>query len=280
MLNALSRDWGRYGFGISAITVGVAFVVFVGINATDPIYLALVFQGVVPGAAFVAVGIWAIKRPADLPRVLGAAAGALSAPLYYPLVGFAHPNDVGADIGRGLVGVALPVILPLNMWICATVGQRVAERRRVGLGIAPPVPGSGTALRMSARAIGLGAMVISAMILWQAISESSVDPRVANWEIVHHGVLPAAPIAVLGLCAFALTTWLPMMCGALLGTFPAVACSSLLVDPNPANHGQVPEALLAYSLPVTLPITVGLGALAGDRIERRIREFRVRRSVR
>lgn len=37
MLNALSRDWGRYGFGISAITVGVAFVVFVGINATDPI---------------------------------------------------------------------------------------------------------------------------------------------------------------------------------------------------------------------------------------------------
>ena len=138
MLNALARDWRRYGLGISAITVGVAFVVFVGINATDPIYLALVFQGVVPGAAFVAVGIWAIKRPADLPRFLGAAAGALSAPLYYPLVGLAHPNDVGADIGRGLVGVALPVILPLNMWICATVGQRVAERRRVGLGDCAP----------------------------------------------------------------------------------------------------------------------------------------------
>ena len=132
MLNAWSGARRRYGFGVSAITVGVAFVVFVGVNAADPIYLPLVFQGVVPGAAFVTVGIWAMKRPADLARVLGAAGAALSAPLYYPLAGFGHPNDVGADIGRGLVGVALPIILPLNMWIGATVGQRVAERRRIG----------------------------------------------------------------------------------------------------------------------------------------------------
>lgn len=273
-------NWRRYGFGAAAIAFGLAVVVVVGLGPAAEaaaLYLPLIFQGVLPGAVFVAVGVWAIRRPADFARVVGAAAGALSAPLYYPLVGLAHPNDSGMDFGRGFVGLALLVMVPLNMWIGAKVGQRVAERRRTGLGIAPPGPGS-AALRLSARAIGLGAVALSALILWQAVAESSAEPQVANWEIVHHGVLPAVPIAAVGVCTFALTSWFPVMCGALLGTFPALLCSSLIVDPDPGNHGQVPEALLAYSLPVTLPTTVGLGVLAVDRIERRIREFRERRS--
>lgn len=244
-------NWRHYGFAASAITVG---------------------------AAFVTVGVWAIKRPADFPRVIGASAGALSAPLYLPLVGLGHPNDAGVDIGRGFVGIALPAMLPLNMWIGAKVGQCVAERRRTESWIGTATPGARTAFRMSARAIGLGAVALSALILWQAVAESSTDPEVANWEIIHHGVLPAVPIAAVGVCTFLLTSWFPVMCGALLGTFPALLCSSLLVDPDPGNHGQVPEALLAYSLPVTLPTTVGLAVLAVDRIERRIREFRERRS--
>ena len=58
------------------------------------------------------------------------------------------------------------------------------------------------------------------------------------------------------------------MCGALAGAFPALACSSLLVDPNPDNHGQSISALVAYSLPLTLPFTVGLGGLLGDHLHR------------
>lgn len=279
-LGPREANWRRYGFGAAAIAFGLAFVVIVGLGpAAEPefLYLPLVFQGVLPGAVFVAVGVWAIRRPVDFARVVGAGAGALSAPFYYPLVGLAHPNNSGMDFGRGFVGLALLVMVPLNMWIGAKVGQCVAERRRTGRGIAPRGPAS-AAFRLSARAIGLSAVALSALILWQAVAESSTDPEVANWEIIHHGVLPAVPIAAVGVCTFLLTSWFPVMCGALLGTFPALLCSSLLVDPDPGNHGQVPEALLAYSLPVTLPTTVGLAVLAVDRIERRIREFRERPS--
>ena len=254
-MSALTTNRQAYGVGATAIAIGLAFPVAVAIRAPADLFIPLV-----SGAAFVFVGLWAVRRPSDLPRILGAAAGALSAPLYFPLVGFAHPNDVGMDFGRGFVGLALPVIVPLNMWIGATVGQRVAA-----LGV-------GAANRKWAWTVGVGAVGVAALILWQAIAESSADPRVALWEIVHHGILPAAAIALAGSCMIALPAWLPTMCGALLGTFPAVLCSSLLVAPDPANYGQVPEALLAYSLPVTLPITVGVGALVGLRIDRRLRE--------
>lgn len=61
---------------------------------------------------------------------------------------------------------------------------------------------------------------------------------------------------------------LPIMCGAIIGLFPALACSSLLVDPNPDDHGQTVPALVAYSLPLTLPFTVGLGGLLGNHLHR------------
>ncbi len=111
------------------------------------------------------------------------------------------------------------------------------------------------------------------LILWQANLETSSDPRIARWEFVHHGILPAVPIAMAGAVTAAFPSRLSAMCGALLGVVPALLCSSLFVDPDPANHGQTTAALLAYSLPVTLPITVGLGVLWADRIDQRLRGF-------
>ena len=248
--------------------LGVAFPALAVIRATGPIYLPLLFQGVLPGAAFVVVGVWALRRPSELARVVGAAAGALSAPLYIPLIALAHPNDAGADIGRGLVGILLLGLLPLNMWIGALVGRRVGEAS------APGIPRTGS--RTTGLTVGLGAVATAVLILWQASVEASPDPDVARWEFIHHGLLPAVPIGMVGAALMAFPSRLPMVGGALLGTLPALACSSLLVDPDPANHGQVPEVLLAYSLPVTLPVTVGLGALLGDRVDTWTRRFRSR----
>ena len=250
------------------MSLGVAFAIVAAIRARADIPSAL-FQFVVPSLAFVFVGVWAIRRPSELARVAGAATAVLSGSLYYAwLVGLGHPYDSGADIGRGLVGLLSLGIVPLGMRICAEVGRRFGEKGALAV---PP----SMHRRILARTIGLGLLAASLLILWQAHVEASPDPEVAHWEFVHHGILPAVPIALVGAAMTALPSRLPIMGGAVLGTLPALACSSVLVDPDPVSYGQTPVVLLAYSLPVTLPVTVGLGALGGDRVDRWVR-FRSR----
>ena len=264
--------------GAAAIAFGVAFAVLVLIDRHVSFFrgfeffynmmIPAIFQGILPGTAFVVVGIRAIRHPTELAKALGAAAGTLSGPLYYPMLGALHPNDSGMDFGRGWVGILMLLLLPVNMRIGARVGARVAEWRAAGphVGDRP-----GTTAPAVARAIGLGVIATAVLILWQAHLETSPDPRIAHWEFVHHGILPAVPIAMVGTITAAFPSRLPAMYGALLGIVPALLCSSLVVDPDPANHGQTGAALVAYSLPITLPITVGLGVLWADRIDRRFR---------
>ena len=116
-------------------------------------------------------------------------------------------------------------------------------------------------------------IALAFLIVWQANLEGSPEPRIARWEFVHHGILPAVPVAIVGAVTAAFPSRLSVIYGALLGVVPALLCSSLFVDPDPVNHGQTPSALVAYSLPLTLPITVGLGLLWADRIDRRRRGF-------
>lgn len=246
--------------------LGVAFAVFVFIDQYEVVPAVLV--GILPGSAFVVVGIRAVRRPTEIANALGAAAGALSGPLSYHVLSLAHPGNSGVDIGRGLVGILMLLLLPVNMGIGAKVGARVGEWRA---GSARIETRPGTTTRTVARTIGLGLISTAVLILWQANLEAAPDPSTAHWELVHHGILPAAPIAIVGAVTAAFPSRLTVMCGAILGVVPALLCSSLLVDPVPANHGQTPSALLAYSLPVTLPITVGLGVLWADRIDRRFR---------
>ncbi len=131
-----SRNWRSYGVGASAMAFGVAFTVFVLIDGYvsfgDLFYDVIrpaIFQGVLPGTAFVVVGIRAIRHPTELAKALGAAAGALSGPLYYPMLDLAHPNNSGMDFGRGWVGILMLLLLPVNMAIGARVGTRVAQWR-------------------------------------------------------------------------------------------------------------------------------------------------------
>ena len=266
-----SRNWRSYGVGASAIAFGVTFAVFVSIEEYFPGEIAAgIFLGVLPGTAFVVVGIRAIRRPTELAKALGAAVGALSGPLYYFMLGLAHPNNSGVDFGRAFVAFFVLLLLPVNMRIGTRVGARVAEWSAGG----PPVGyRPGTSARAVARSIGLGVTATAVLILWQASLETSPDPRIAHWEFVHHGILPAVPIAIVGALTAAFPSRLPVMGGALLGIVPALLCSSLMVDPDPANHGQTTAALIAYSLPITVPISVGLGVLWADRIDRRIRGF-------
>lgn len=227
-----------YGLGAAAISLGVAFAIAAVIRARADVPSAL-FQFVVPGFAFVFVGVWAIRRPLELARVAGAATAALSASFYYAwLVGLGHPHDSGADIGRGLVGLLALGIVPFGMRICAEVGRRFADEG--ALVVSPSMH-----RRILARTIGLGPLAASVLILWQAHVEASPDPEVAHWEFVHHGILPAVPIALVGAAMMALPSRLPTMGGAVLGTLPALACSSVLVDPDPVSHGQTPVVLLA-----------------------------------
>ena len=260
-----SWSWRSHGVGGSIIVFGLVFAVAVSTRAFEGGNLLL---GIVPGIAFVVVGTRAIREPAELARVLGAAAGASSGPLYYPLLLLAHPNDSGVDFGRAFVAFFMLFLLPVNMLIGARVGVRIAEWR---VDSAQVVKRGGATARNGARAVGLGVIATAVLILWQASLETSPDPRIARWEFVHHGILPAVPIVIAGAVTAAFPSRLPAMCGALVGVVPALLCSSLFVDPDPANHGQTPAALVAYSLPITLPITVGLGVLWADRIDRRIR---------
>ena len=263
-----------HAVGAPAIAIGVALPVLVFFDANggslDYAITATTFFGILPGAAVVVAGVRAIRRPTELAMALGPAVGALSGPLYYPMLGLMHPNDSGADFGRAFVGFFAVLLLPVNMAIGARVGARVAK-----WGAAGPQAGNRpeTTARAAARAIGLCVVATAMLILWQASLMTSPDPDIAQWEFVHHGILPAAPIALVGALTAAFPSRLRVMFGALLGMVPALLCSSLFVDPDAANHGQTSAALLAYSLPITVPITAGLGVIWADRIDQRLRGF-------
>ena len=267
---------------------GVSFAVWVLVDGYSPSYsgfdifynmvLPGFFQGVLPGTAFVVVGIWAFREPTELARVLGAATGAMSGPLYYPLLPLAHPNSAGVDFGRAFVWLFMLALLAVNMRIGASVGERVA-RWPAGAGDVLHDALGPEGMRPLARAVGLGAVATALLILWLAHAETSPDPRAAHWELVHHGIVPAIPVAMVGLVTLALPARPMAMFAALVGVVPAVLCSSLVVDPDPANHGQTSAALVAYSLPVTLPITVGLSVLWADRLDERIREYSRKRAA-
>ena len=179
-----------------------------------------------------------------------------------------HPNDAGADIGRGMVGLLMPLVVPLNMLIGAALVDRVCRPWWAKDDPKGNPHGTRPSSHLLARSLGIGFAALGLLILWQAAREASPNPEIALWELVHHGILPAVPILVLGVCTALLPSRLPIMCGVLIGAFPALACSSLLVDPNPDNHGQSIPTLVAYSLPLTLPLTVGLGGLLGNYLHR------------
>ena len=123
--------------------------------------------------------------------------------------------------------------------------------------------------RFPARCLGIALVAVGLLILRQADAEAPHNPEVALWELVHHGILPAVPIVILGVCTAMLPSRLHIMCGVLVGALPALACSSLVVDPDPSNQGQTIPTLVAYSLPLTLPFTVGVGGLLGEYVHRR-----------
>ena len=231
---------------------------------------ASIFMGFVFGGPLVIVGVCAIRRPDEMPRVFGAFGGALSAPLYLPLLFMMHPNNAGADLGRAMVGFLLLVAVPVNMWVGAGLAERLYRPWWAENEMAGNLRETRASAYWLARSLGFVVAVVGLLILWQASQELSSDPEIARWEFVHHGVLPAVPILFVGVCTAMLPSRLHIMCGAIVGLYPALACSSLLVDPNPDDHGQTPAALVAYSLPLTLPFTVGIGGLIGDYLHRRV----------
>ena len=214
--------------GALAISLGV-ILISLGLFVEGPL-MAKVFQGFFVGVPLVIGGVWAFRRPSEMPRVLGGLVGALSAPLYLPLFAMSHPwvEDAAGN--------------PRTSWL---------EYRL-------------------ARCLGAGALIVGLLILWQAHQGASSDPEIARWEFVHPGVVPAIPIALLAVCTALLPSRFPIMCGAMVGAFPALACSALLIDPNPDNHGRSTSTLVAYTLPLTLPITVGLGGMLGNYLHRMV----------
>ena len=162
-----------------SIAFGVSFAVFVLVEAYSPyqggvfeMVVTGTFQGVLPGVAFVVVGVWAIREPMELGRAIGAAAGALSGPLYYPFLYLGHPNDSGADMGRGFVLMVMLALLAVNVRIGASVGER-AGRWRVGVGDIVYDALGPERMRPLARAVGLGAVATALLILWLAHAETS-----------------------------------------------------------------------------------------------------------
>lgn len=253
----------------AALVLGVALPCLAILQGWD--LPMVVVGGVVPGGAFVVVGIWAIRGPRDLKRIIGAAVGACSAPLYYfALHPLQHPLDAGADIGRAFVALLALVVLPLNMRMGAMAADRLGQPISLGGDETPGYP------RRAALAVGLGALLVALLILWRAHGDAP-SAEIAHWEFIHHGVVPAIPILMVGVCTMAFPRRFTWMLGALVGTIPALACSSLVVDPEPSDHGQTPMTLVAYTLPLTLPITVGYGILAAESVRRRVRQVAARR---
>ena len=159
-------------------------------------------------------------------------------------------------------------VLPINIAIGTRVGQRVGRWNPGTADVIYAALGPGKT-RLLAGAAGLGAVGMAAVILVRAHVEGSADPLDPSWELLYHGILPAVPIAMVGISMVALPTRLLAMCGALVGTGTAVLCSSLVVDPDPRYPGKVPLVFLSY---LTLPITVGVCVLLADRLDRRFRE--------
>ena len=252
----------------AAVVLGAILIVG-GLIMGNTVFGSL-FLGFMFGGPLVIAGVWAIRRPSKKPRVVGAFVGALSAPLYLPLLFMMHPNDAGVDLGRGAVAFFLLVAVPVNMRICAALAQRICQPWWTENGLAGNPRVTLPSSYWLARSVGFVVAAVGLLILWQANHEASPDPEIALWELVHHGILPAVPIIVLGVCTALLPSRLSIMCGALVGLFPALACSSLLIDPDPDNHGQTVSALVAYSLPLTLPFTVGLGGLLGNYLHRQL----------
>ncbi len=162
-LNDMRRDRCARSVAGAAFVFGVALPVVAAIEDLNPLWVLV--TGVVPGAAFVVVGIWATKRPEQLTSVVGAAVGALSAPAYYLLLSDArHPLDAGADIGRGLVGLVVPFILPFDMMLGAWAAARIETRGAAGSGSSA---GIRLAMRVLALVIGLGACWSLARSCWR-----------------------------------------------------------------------------------------------------------------
>lgn len=261
------KTWGGYGLGAFAILLGAILAVRCSVTRSGD-FLVL-FWAFMSGGPLMIVGTCAFRRPFELPRVLGAAIAAVSAPVYLWVSTLGHPNDSGADIGRGMVGLLMPFVVPLNMLIGAAVVDRLcrpwwAKGVRERTTVMRPYP------HFLAWCLGIVVTVAGLLIVWQADAEGSPNPEVAFWELVHHGILPAVPIVVLGVCTAMLPSRLPIMCGVLVGALPALACSSLVVDPDPNNHGQSFPTLVAYTIPLTLPFTVGVGGLLGDYLHQRL----------
>ncbi len=272
----------RIAFGIAgaAFALGVTLPLLAILDGWFPPMVAV--GGLIPGAAFVAVSIWAARvaftaadetAPGKLKRVVGAGAGAFSAPLYYfVLHELQHPLDAGADLGRAFVALLAPFVLLLNMKVGAMAAHRVGQPVTVGR--------TPEWLKRAALAIGLGAVLVALLVLWRAGGDGTPNPEVASWEFIHHGLVPAIPILAVGVCTMAFPRRLIWMSGALVGVIPALACSAIFVDPDPGDRGQTLLTLVAYTLPLTLPITVGCGILAADSARRRVQQAVPRRSVR
>ncbi|MCY3820523.1 MAG: hypothetical protein OXH52_14380 [Gammaproteobacteria bacterium] len=253
--------------GACALLLGGSLAVYNALTGSENVVVVL-FWVFMSGGPLMIVGTCALRRPSELPRVLGAFIGAVLAPVYLWVSMMSHPNDAGADIGRGMVGLLMPLVVPLNMLIGAALVDRMCRPWWAKNELRGNPHGTPRWWHLLARSLGIGFAALGLLILWQAVREASPNPEIALWELVHHGILPAVPILVLGVCTAMLPSRLPVMCGVLIGGLPALACSSLLVDPNPDNHGQSIPTLVAYSLPLTLPVTVGLGGLLGNYLHR------------
>ena len=267
--------WRAYGLGASAILLGAVLAVRGSMAWSDD--LSVVFWAFMSGGPLMIVGTCALRRPLQLPRAMGAVFGAVSAPAYLWVSTMGHPNDTGADIGRGMVGLLMPLVVPLNMLIGAVLVDRLC-RPWWGTDDREGTIGTHPSSRLLARCLGIAFAAVGLVIVRQADAEASQNPEIALWELVHHGILPGVPMVVLGVCTAMLPSRLPIMCGVLVGALPALACSSLVVDPDPRNQGQTIPTLVAYSLPLTLPFTVGVGGLLGDYVHQRLTKPRQRRS--
>ena len=266
----LSEAGRSYGVGAFSVLLG-AFFSFRSIVDQDHL-IADVFWGVMSGGPLAMVGICAFARPAQLPRVLGAFVVALSAPLFLSLVGMPHPDHESAKFTRGTFNLYFPVIVPFNMLIGAALMDRLCRPWWIGgdTNDTDSFPRPSPSVPLLARAVGVAFAAVGVLTLLLSSVGTSPDPEIARWQFVHYGILPGISILVFGLITAMLPSRLPIMCGVLVGTLPAVMCSSLVVDPGPDISSQVVSSVVAYSLPLTLPFTVGVGGLIGNYVHRKV----------